>query len=162
MKKEKKCEICGKRFSYYNTTRPDAICCSLKCLGKHHKKVGHHPPRYEGENHPSWKGGGISSQGYKRITVGLYKRVLEHRYVMEKYLGRKLLKKECVHHINGNKLDNRIKNLELILCGRHTTKHLTGKKRNPITKEKIRKKLLGHKVSEESRKKMSESHKGKS
>lgn len=37
----------------------------------------------------------------------------EHRLVMEEFLERELLPEENVHHLNGDRLDNRLENLEL-------------------------------------------------
>lgn len=48
-----------------------------------------------------------------------------HRQIMENYIGRKLLKKEHVHHINGIKTDNRIENLIILSESEHHKLHPT-------------------------------------
>jgi hypothetical protein len=39
--------------------------------------------------------------------------ILEHRYVMERMLGRPMTREETVHHKNGQRTDNRPENLDL-------------------------------------------------
>ncbi|MFA5381901.1 MAG: HNH endonuclease signature motif containing protein [Candidatus Micrarchaeia archaeon] len=75
------------------------------------------------KNVPSF---GWIHQGVKTICIN-GKEVLEHQYIMEQHIGRPLKFDEIVHHINKNRLDNRIENLQLMTRSQHTTFHNTGK-----------------------------------
>lgn len=63
--------------------------------------------------------------------------MLEHRYIMEQHLGRKLNVSEAVHHINHSRSDNRLENLEVMGHGEHTKMHHTGLKRSDETRKRI-------------------------
>lgn len=59
-----------------------------------------------------WGTGCVDVTGYRYFSLN-GRRVAEHRLVMERSIGRKLLREETVHHLNGDRLDNRLENLEL-------------------------------------------------
>lgn len=110
-----------------------AMKCNYIGCFKEHKSKGFcnlHYTRFRKYGDPSFRikkangEGSINRQGYKLIyTNG--KQVKEHRIIMEKYIKRKLLPFpiEIIHHKNGNRLDNRIKNLELISQSEHVIYH---------------------------------------
>ena len=68
----------------------------------------------------------VSKEGYKYICVkidGKSRYYLEHRWIMEQHIGRRLTTDEVVHHLNENKLDNRIENLEILSREEHSRMH---------------------------------------
>ena len=83
----------------------------------------------------------LQKNGYLTLCIG-NKRQYVHRMVMEEHIGRPLEKYEHVHHINGDRTDNRLENLQLINRSEHLRKHAlehhlgceTG--RSPINKTK--------------------------
>lgn len=59
---------------------------------------------------------------YRSLRVN-GKKKLVHRYLMEQKIGRPLASNEYVHHINGNKFDNRIENLMIMNPKEHANLH---------------------------------------
>lgn len=131
---EKNCLTCNKIFykqlsdskKYWAIKR----YCSIICSGTNFKK-GHKPSSKNieylksrtGDKSNSWRGGrSITAQGYMRVRIDR-SYILEHRYVMEQHLGYKLLPDEHVHHLNGNKTDNRLENLTIIDRKEHGLAH---------------------------------------
>ena len=66
-----------------------------------------------------WKGYYIDKSGYKWIRIPNRGYVAEHRLVMEKFIGRSLHSFEHVHHIDCNRLNNKISNLAILSKREH-------------------------------------------
>lgn len=115
-----KCETCGKEVEKIRKDGLKAKSCSRRCYSEN--RTGQRFGPYTDK---------ILRSGYYYIYKPdhpnaisprrLY--VAEHRLVMEQKLGRFLRNNEIVHHINGNKLDNRPENLEVMTASEHCRLH---------------------------------------
>lgn len=99
-------------------------------MAKSKSTVSRRPSQSKSAN-GQWKGGrSVASNGYVLIKVGFDHHLAdvrgyayEHRIVAEQKLGRRLLAGEQVHHVNGNKQDNRPENIEVVPSLAHHRVH---------------------------------------
>lgn len=113
------CQECGKYFTCdRRTLHPERQgprrYCSHECKHEAWRKYGKPQPRLRGLVHRN-SGGYLYEYApdHPAVQGKDYRRIGQHRLVMEKSIGRYLAPGESVHHKNGIKDDNRPENLEL-------------------------------------------------
>lgn len=85
----------------------------------------------------------MRSQKYPGASPNGY--VLEHRLIMANHLGRRLTSDEIVHHINDDRADNRIENLEIMSNSKHVKYHMARLPKEILAKMAKRLTLLNKK-----------------
>jgi len=116
----KKCETCGSGF----TKRPKEAYWQFEA-----RRYCSRPCADARRGIAQRVGNGEFKARYRQVTTPDGRKLLEHRWVMEQQLGRRLKRWEQVHHKNHDRLDNRPENLELVTSGEHGLRHT----RYPLT-----------------------------
>lgn len=120
----KKCLQCKRLF---RPARKEQMWCSMSCASVRKGKMrrGQKTGPQKGKVYKKR----VDQDGYIRVNAVLHPfrdgrlMILEHVMVMEKFLKRRILPIECVHHRDGDRQNNKIENLELITRSRHSSLH---------------------------------------
>lgn len=112
----KKCETCNKEYCTKPCKAERSKYCSYSCRANAVRgKIK--TPNHKIKRYRTTKINGVPMLG--------------HRYVMQSFIGRPLSRGELVHHINGDKADNRIENLMIMTPKEHSVHH---NQKYPLTK----------------------------
>lgn len=98
------CEQCGGEFKVSAKEAHRRAYCSMGCLRD--ARYGRH----------------VNVHGYHVVSISNHP-VLAHRMIMEQHLGRSLSSDEVIHHKDGNRLNNDIRNLQLTTQSEHMRIH---------------------------------------
>ena len=139
----KACQQCGSQFQTWPRPKKERRFCSVACANESKRNLERacvvcgtmFRPRWYGKarfcgmlcahrwtakNRKTTKGYVITAKGYKALYLPSHPRamktgyLLEHRLVAEGIVGRPLKTTEVVHHLNGDRMDNRPENLEIL------------------------------------------------
>ena len=116
------CATCGELFAPKRQFGPHKRrFCGQTCrIRAEHRRRRGRPESDRAMDEAGYRRGIALPDGTTRINEHGYVEIkqdgrwqLEHRLIMEDHIGRPLIGNENVHHINGDRADNRLENLEL-------------------------------------------------